>query len=469
MESMPVTNASVVCFDYWTRAGAHLKDDTVEGGSQRYQTDAAGSLTLEWNGTNAGLMLAGKEGFGLAQTRDLANHPVLVVKPWGRIEGVRTDHGRPLAHHRLSLGIIGRCVDLPIESAMDMENKTTTDNDGRFIFEHVPATEVWVQDVQAWLGANADRKPTDVRLAEVDVQPGETKHVEIATHGRAVVGRIELGPGVEALADLKTLDKTLARGLRPRDFNPGNRPWVPAEFDTPDKRAKWYLDWFASTEEGRRRKALLCDLRPVMIHADGSFIAEMVEPGTYVLSGNMRQNGRELLLDALNFEVPPATNGAADSAVNAGETTLRAVVYLKPGDTAPELAAPSLDGTTLKLSGYKGKFVLLDFWATWCGPCVAETPNLRATYEAFGKDRRFVMISLSSDSEPDAPRKFAQAKGIGWAQAFLGSDWFKSPVAQNYGISAIPQIMLIGPDGRIISRDLRGTRIKEAVARALGP
>lgn len=96
---MPVTNASVVCFDYWTRAGAHLKDDTVEGGSQRYQTDAAGSLTLEWNGTNAGLMLAGKEGFGLAQTRDLANHPVLVVKPWGWIEGVRTDHGRPLAHH----------------------------------------------------------------------------------------------------------------------------------------------------------------------------------------------------------------------------------------------------------------------------------------------------------------------------------------------------------------------------------
>jgi peroxiredoxin len=205
-----------------------------------------------------------------------------------------------------------------------------------------------------------------------------------------------------------------------------------------------------------------------MIRADGSFIAEMVEPGTYTLSGNMRQKDRDLLLDTLNFEVPAATTAAADSTVDAGVTTLRTVVYLKPGDTAPELAAPSLDGTTLKLSDYKGKFVLLDFWATWCGPCVAEIPNLQATYEAFGKDRRFVMISLSSDSEPDAPRKFARAKGIAWAQAFLGSDW-SNPVAKNYGISAIPQIMLIGPDGKMLARDLRGSKIRDAVARALGP
>lgn len=78
------------------------------------------------------------------------------------------------------------------------------------------------------------------------------------------------------------------------------------------------------------------------------------------------------------------------------------------------------------------------------------------------------MISLSKDSDREAPGKFVKAKGLSWTQAFLGGDWSKDIVAQNYGIMAIPQIMLIGPDGKIIARDLRGPKIKEVVAAALG-
>jgi peroxiredoxin len=141
---------------------------------------------------------------------------------------------------------------------------------------------------------------------------------------------------------------------------------------------------------------------------------------------------------------------------------------LKAGDRAPNFTVPTLDGSSIKLSELRGNYVLLDFWATWCGPCVAETPNLKSIYESFGKDPHFMMISLSIDAERETPSKFVNAKGLAWPQAFLGGDWSKNIVAQNYGITAIPQIMLIGPDGKIIVRDLRGSKIKETVATALG-
>jgi thiol-disulfide isomerase/thioredoxin len=110
--------------------------------------------------------------------------------------------------------------------------------------------------------------------------------------------------------------------------------------------------------------------------------------------------------------------------------------------------------------------VLLDFWATWCGPCLGETPNLKATYETFGKDGRLVMVGLSLDEKPEAPKKYAEKNGLGWVQGFLG-EWSTSKVPDTYGVTGIPSIWLIGPDGKVIAKDLRGERIKSEVEKAL--
>jgi peroxiredoxin len=138
------------------------------------------------------------------------------------------------------------------------------------------------------------------------------------------------------------------------------------------------------------------------------------------------------------------------------------------GEVAPDFSITTLDDVKISLADYRGKFVLLDFWATWCGPCVAEHPYLQATHEAFKDDGRVVMIGLSSDRDVDALREFIREHQVGWPQGLvLAGPTTPASIHDAYGLIGIPRIFLIGPQGKILAEDLRGTRIKEAVTQAL--
>ena len=138
---------------------------------------------------------------------------------------------------------------------------------------------------------------------------------------------------------------------------------------------------------------------------------------------------------------------------------------LKVGDMAPDFGVKTLDGQNMRLADLKGKVVLVDFWAGWCAPCVAEIPNMQTIKAAHAGNGKFVMMGLSLDDKEEDVRGFVKRAKIDWPQAWVGID---SEPVKAYGATAIPATFLIGPDGRIVARDFRGEELKKAVEAALG-
>ena len=135
------------------------------------------------------------------------------------------------------------------------------------------------------------------------------------------------------------------------------------------------------------------------------------------------------------------------------------------GATFPDFEEKDLDGKPLSISNYKGKVVLVDFWATWCGPCVGELPNVIKAYEKY-HDKGFEIIGISLDDSESKLKSFIKDKNMTWSQYFDGKRW-DNKLAQKYGIMSIPATFLLEGEGKIIGQDLRGEKLDEALASAL--
>jgi thiol-disulfide isomerase/thioredoxin len=135
-----------------------------------------------------------------------------------------------------------------------------------------------------------------------------------------------------------------------------------------------------------------------------------------------------------------------------------------------EIVGPTLDGRRYDLAEYRGKVVLVDFWATWCRPCVAELPNVRAAYDQY-HDRGLEIVSVSLDERRGDLEKFLKANPLPWPQIYFDSTdpaALAEHPANRYGIHSIPCLLVIDGDGKLIAQNVRGREIRAAVARALG-
>lgn len=117
------------------------------------------------------------------------------------------------------------------------------------------------------------------------------------------------------------------------------------------------------------------------------------------------------------------------------------------------------------LKALRGKAVLIDFWATWCGPCVAELPNVKEAYKKY-KDQGFEIISISLDRDKSKCKSFVERENMNWLHICDGKGW-GAALAKQFGVNSIPQMYVLGRDGKVVAKGVRGEQLAKAIEDAL--
>jgi thiol-disulfide isomerase/thioredoxin len=227
--------------------------------------------------------------------------------------------------------------------------------------------------------------------------------------------------------------------------------------------------WFGPHDPGRlreERRELIADLK--------EYFAKNAKPSEPAIHA-ARQLGIRLEFgekpkDAIPIyqELGPALASSADpQAASTGLKMLGAARRLGLVGKPLELTGTALDGGKFDLQTLRGKVVLVDFWATWCRPCLAEMPNVKKNYELY-HDKGFEVVGISLDDDRAALEKFLSAEQHPWITLYDG-EWDDSPVATYYGIMGIPSVILVGQDGNVVATDALGPKLGKLLAELLGP
>lgn len=192
--------------------------------------------------------------------------------------------------------------------------------------------------------------------------------------------------------------------------------------------------------------------------ADGSKLNMVLD-----LSRMLQANGDTALAKSLVEDVVPKFEESDNPGIVRVAGKLSGLVRRLglPGNEI-ELSGTLLDGSELDWESYRGKVVLVDFWATWCPPCRAELPNVLQQYELY-HDRGFDVLGISLDDDQEELDRFIEENGIPWANLFSTDEehsGYDHPMATRYGVMGIPQTILVDSDGKVVSLSARGPELE---------
>jgi len=186
----------------------------------------------------------------------------------------------------------------------------------------------------------------------------------------------------------------------------------------------------------------------------------MARDPNFMINGFTDEEVVGLLNDVLT-KFPERTDIAGvRNSVEAGIPKLKWV-----GKQAPEISLPDTEGRTVKLSSFRGKYVLVDFWASWCGPCRRENPNVVQAYNQF-KNKNFTILGVSLDRQKEPWEKAIVDDNLNWTHISDLKFW-QSEVVPIYQVESIPFNVLVDPDGKVVAENLRGSALEQKLQQVL--
>ncbi len=191
--------------------------------------------------------------------------------------------------------------------------------------------------------------------------------------------------------------------------------------------------------------------------------------GTY--SQVFSMSDYQTILNGIVRKFPNHKGIAAIKEMNDRQVALAKQKFQPPRETewtgkqAPELSLPDMNGNEIKLSSFKGKYVLVDFWASWCLPCRQENPNVVQAYNKY-KNKNFTILGISLDKEKDDWLNAIRKDKLSWAQVSDLQEW-NSLAVSTFNFTGIPFNVLVDPDGKIIAQSLRGNELEQKLEEVL--
>jgi beta-lactamase regulating signal transducer with metallopeptidase domain/thiol-disulfide isomerase/thioredoxin len=442
----PIKDASV----YLATSSQNLNDwpEGEERGavpnSQKVLTDRQGRFAFPAQFERYAIVVVHDRGYAEVHLEPGQQPGELALKAWAQVEGRLVHAGQPVPAAWIT------CAPLRIlnESLPHIQDgfSVKTDRDGRFVFPRVPPVKA---NVRAQLSVWGDYPFSSSQSVPLDLQPGQKARVDLGGEGTLVRGRVVLSGDAASKIDLhKSLNWLLRRA-------PGIEPPPEVRASGLSARNGWNNAW-TSTREGL---AFIETLHTyfVVLDPDGRFQISGVPAGDYDLALQLYEPpGDGCLVSPVGSRIVRFTlpeDAARGARFDLGEIPVRVALGPRVGDPAPDFTATMLSGQTVTLSRLRGRYVLLDFWATWCGPCVANLPALARFHDTFAASRQVTVLGLNLDDDPDEARSFLRSHNLSWTQAHLGGRaGGKDDVLSLYAISSIPTYILIGPDGKLIHR-----------------